>query len=119
MKSTFKSIVVCFLLTTAFAHAHAFLDTSEPSVGSTVTVPPSQVKIWFTERLQHDGSTIQVFDATGREVDRHDAKVDGKNELLMAVSLPKLPPGMYKVAWSAVAIDTHHTQGTFKFEVRP
>ena len=117
MKSPLTTILLCLLLTTTFAHAHAFLDTSEPAVGCTCAAPPSQVKIWFTEKLHHDGSTIQVFDATGREVDRHDVKVSDQNELLMAVSLPKLPPGKYKVEWHAIAIDTHHTQGTFTFVV--
>ncbi len=36
----------------------------------------------------------------------------------MTVSLPSLPPGSYKVKWSAVAVDTHHTTGTFGFEVK-
>lgn len=117
MNSPLKITLLGLLLTTTFAHAHAFLDTSEPAVGCTCAASPQQVKIWFTEKLHHDGSTIAVFDTAGNEVDRHDAKVSDKNELQMAVSLPKLPPGKYKVEWHAIAIDTHHTQGTFTFVV--
>jgi hypothetical protein len=114
------SIPALFLIASTLARAHAFLDSSEPKVGSTVSTPPLVVKIWFTERLHHDPqTTIQVFDASGKEVDRQDAKVDAKNESLMAVSLPKLPPGTYKVVWSAIALDTHHTHGTFTFTVSP
>jgi methionine-rich copper-binding protein CopC len=112
------SISTFLLAATTLARAHAFLDTSEPAVGATVNAPPAQVKIWFTERLQHAASTIQVFDATGREVDRQNVKVNEKNEQLMTVSLPKLPPGTYKVVWSAVALDTHHTHGDFTFTVK-
>ncbi len=120
MKLTPPYILFGLLLTTALARAHAFLDYSEPAVGATVNAPPAQVKIWFTEKLHHDPrSTIQVFDAAGREVDRRDARIDEKNESEMAVSLPKLAPGTYKVVWSAIAIDTHHTHGTFEFGVRP
>jgi len=116
-----KLFYVSFLLivvASAHASAHAFLDYSEPAVGATLSAPPAQVKIWFTEKLHHATSTIQVFDAAGREVDKKDVKFDPKNELEMGVSLGNLPPGTYKVVWNAVAIDTHHTHGTFEFTVR-
>ena len=119
MNSLPKYIVLGLLLTTTLAHAHAFLDYSEPAVGATLNAPPAQVKIWFTEKLHHATSTIQVFDAAGREVDKKDVTFDVKNELEMGVSLEKLPPGTYKVVWNAVAIDTHHTHGTFEFTVKP
>ena len=116
-----KLFYVWFLLmvvASTHADAHAFLDYSEPAVGATLSVPPAQVKIWFTEKLHHATSTIQVFDAAGREVDKKDVTFDPRNELEMGVSLGKLPPGTYKVVWNAVAIDTHHTQGTFPFTVK-
>ena len=101
------------------AQAHAFLEEAEPRVGSTVEASPAQVKIWFTEKLKHDSSNIAVFDAGGNEVDKKDSKIDTDNPLLMSVSVGKLPPGRYKVSWNAVAIDTHHTNGTFNFTVKP
>jgi methionine-rich copper-binding protein CopC len=104
-----------FALATTSAGAHAFLDHAEPRVGSTVPAP-SQVKIWFTEELEGAFSKIQVFDANGKEVDSGKSKVDAA---VMTVSLPHLPPGQYKVKWSAVATDTHHTTGTFGFKIAP
>ena len=32
--------------------AHAFVDHTEPAVGSQIHSVPSQVKIWFTEKLE-------------------------------------------------------------------
>ncbi len=84
---------ILLIITSTLARAHAFLDYSEPNVGSTVTMPPSVVKIWFTEKLHHDPrTTIQVFDAAGHEVDRKDAHVDAKNESEMAVSCQSCHP---------------------------
>jgi methionine-rich copper-binding protein CopC len=100
------------------AGAHAFLDHAEPRVGSTVAAP-SQVKIWFTEELEGAFSTIQVFDASGKEVASGQTKVDPAHKTIMTVALPHLPPGEYKVKWSAVATDTHHTAGTFGFKIAP
>jgi methionine-rich copper-binding protein CopC len=75
------------------------------------------VKAWFTEELEPAFSNIKVFDATGKEIDNKDVKVDSTDKSLMSVSVPKLPAGTYKVKWSAVAVDTHHTTGTFTFTV--
>ena len=37
----------------------------------------------------------------------------------MSVKLHITAPGTYSVTWHAVALDTHHTQGSFKFTVAP
>jgi copper resistance protein C len=97
--------------------AHAFVDHTEPAVGSQIHAAPTQVKIWFTERLEPAMSKIQVFDASSREVDKRDAKIDPSNPALLTVSLPELKPGKYKVVWRAVSVDTHVTTGNFTFEL--
>ena len=118
MKKT-NPIQISALLLAAMtlAHAHAFLDHADPRVGSTVTAP-TQVKIWFTEELEGAFSKIQVFDASGKEIDKKDSKVDASEKAIMTVSLPPLLPGTYKVHWTAVAVDTHHTGGNFEFTVK-
>jgi methionine-rich copper-binding protein CopC len=102
----------------SLAQAHAFLDHADPKVGSTVTGSPSVMKAWFTEELEPAFSKIQVFNAQGTEVDTKNVEVDPANKSLMSVSLPKLSAGTYKVKWSVVAVDTHHTTGTFTFTVQ-
>ncbi len=101
----------------SLAQAHAFLDSAEPKVGSTVHVHPPVVKIWFTKQIVHDGSNIEVFDAQGTEVDRKDNTLDPNDKFLLTVSVPRLSPGIYKVIWNAICRDTHHTTGTFSFTV--
>jgi len=110
---TFGLCIAC----ATFAEAHAFLDHADPRVGSTLTGSPSVVKIWFTEEIEPAFSKIQVFDAKAGEVDQKDSKVDSTDKSLMSVSVSPLPAGVYKVMWSAVAVDTHHTTGTFTFTV--
>ncbi len=107
-----------FVSGTSRAQAHAFLDHAEPKVGSTITGSPTVVKIWFTEEVQSEISGIEVLDSAGREVDKKDVKIDAKDDALMSVSVPKLPPGIYKVEWHAVCRFGHDTNGTFTFEIR-
>ena len=108
------SILILGLVALSRAQAHAFLDHAAPRVGSSGP-PPSAVKLWMTEELEPAFCHVQVFDQAGTEVDRRDAKIAGST---MTVSLPTLAPGTYKVAWKAVATDTHRTTGTFTFTVR-
>ena len=97
--------------------AHAFVHHAEPAVGSQIHGAPTQVKIWFTEKLEPVLSKIQVFDTSGLEIDKRDVKLDQANAALLTVSLPELKPGKYKVVWRAVSVDTHVTTGNFTFEI--
>jgi methionine-rich copper-binding protein CopC len=103
----------------ASAWAHAFLDHADPAVGSTVATSPTEVKAWFTQSLEPAFSTLVVKNEKGDQVDKKDAHLDPKNAQLFIVSLPTLPPGTYTVVWHAVSTDTHKTDGTFKFTIKP
>ena len=103
----------------ARADAHAFLDRATPAVGSTVHVSPPQVKVWFTQRLEPAFSTAQVFDASGKRVDKADAHLDSTDSALLVVTLPQLAPGTYRVTWRVLSVDTHVTEGDFTFDVAP
>ena len=111
--------VLCFLIGAPLAGAHAFLDHAEPKVGSTIQATPTEVKVWFTQKLVVAFSQLQVFDAAGKEVDKHDKKVDASDQALLMVSVPPLKPGKYKVVWRAASVDTHVTNGDFTFEIAP
>jgi len=109
--------VCALLLLSQGSWAHAFVDHTDPAVGSQIHGAPAQVKIWFTEKLEPALSKIQVFDASGQQVDKRDLKIDQSNAALLTVSLPALKPGKYKVVWRAVSVDTHVTTGNFTFEI--
>jgi methionine-rich copper-binding protein CopC len=115
----FLVILAGCLLGAPLARAHAFIDHAEPAVGSAVQEPPAEVRIWFTEKLVGAFCTLQVLDATGKEVDKGGRKVDPQNGALLVLPLPRLQPGKYTVMWKAVSVDTHVTSGKFTFEVKP
>jgi copper resistance protein C len=100
------------------AWAHAFLDHSDPKVGSTVSTPPKEVRIWFTQEIEPAFSTIEVRDSSGKQVDKQDCRQDSQDKKLLIVSVGRLADGEYSVSWSVVSTDTHHTQGDFKFTVK-
>ena len=115
-----KRIVIFFLILVAAStrlKAHAFLKDADPGVGSTMQRSPSEVRIRFTENIEPTVSSIQVFDASGKEVDKRDRHLDHSDHALLHVSLPLLGAGIYKVVWRVVSVDTHVTNGNFTFRV--
>ena len=114
-----RIVIFCLLLVAASARlrAHAFLKDAGPGVGSTIQTSPSEVRIRFTENIEPAVSSIQVFDASGKEVDKRDLHLDRSDHALLHVSLPLLGAGIYKVVWRVVSVDTHVTNGNFTFRV--
>ncbi len=104
------------LLLMAFANvaaqSHAFLDHASPLVGSTVASAPREVALTFTQNLESAFSSVQVTDANGGRVDQGKAQISGNT---MRVGLKSISPGIYRVRWQALSVDTHKTQGSFTF----
>jgi len=117
MKHIILSFSLILLAGSARLEAHAFLKDAEPGVGSTVQASPNEVKIRFTENIEPAFSSIQVFETSGKEVDKRDVHLDHSDRTLLHVSLPPLGAGIYKVVWRVVSVDTHVTNGSFTFRV--
>jgi hypothetical protein len=119
MNSLCRILCCCLLLVLppARLNAHAFLEHSDPPVGGKVQSAPAAVRIWFTEAIEPVFSSIQILDARGKQVDKKDTHSDHSNRSLLQVSLPHLGPGIYKVVWRVVSVDTHRTNGHFTFQI--
>jgi len=102
---------------TGVALGHSGLQRAEPPVESTLKRPPTEVKLYFSERLEPAYSTVRVEDGKGARVDRDDSHVDRSNPLLMRVTLTPLDRGTYTVVWRVLSVDSHITQGRFKFRI--
>ena len=100
--------------------AHAFLVRAEPRVGTKVNKVPTEVRVWFSETVQARMSSIQVFDESGKQVDKKDTHSDRANRTILCISpIPALTPGSYKVVWRVTSADTHVTSGNFHFQIVP
>jgi methionine-rich copper-binding protein CopC len=119
-----KSFVIVAALTVGSviagpAFAHARLERALPRVGSTLKAVPTEVSLWLTEPLEPAFSTIEVLDEKGTRVDKDGARVDPENHKKLTINLSQLGLGTYKVVWHVVSVDTHATEGDFKFTVAP
>ncbi len=97
--------------------AHAFLDHSDPAVGSTVSASPSVLNLWFTQQLEPAFSWVTVTDGSGATVNDGTAAINASDQTELTVKLKPLPPGTYTVKWHVLSVDTHTTEGDFTFQV--
>jgi copper resistance protein C len=97
---------------------HAFPDHSDPRAGSTLSAPPVSVFIWFDSYIEPVFSRLTVQDASGKQVDLGNSRVDSSNSVLLEVGLPALSAGTYRVIWNVVARDGHRTTGDFTFTIK-
>jgi methionine-rich copper-binding protein CopC len=112
-------ITLCATASASPAFAHAHLRSATPAVDSTVQTAPTQVAITYSEGVEPKFSTIEVQDSAGKRVDKNDPHTAPSDNKILSVGLPSLPPGTYKVIWHATAVDTHKTEGTFTFTIKP
>jgi len=104
-------------LTATVAAGHAVLQRAEPRVESTLKRAPDEIKLYFTERLEPAYSSVRVVNDQNVQVDRQDSRVDRSNPALLRATLPRLPPGTYKVIWRVLSIDADVTEGGFTFRI--
>ena len=115
-RGLFLALVV-WVLGVGLALAHSALQRAEPPVESKLKRPPSEVKLYFTGRLEPAYSTVRVRDDQGAEVDRQDTRVDPSNPLLLRVTLQPLERGAYTVIWRVLSVDGNVTEGRYTFRV--
>jgi methionine-rich copper-binding protein CopC len=102
------------------AFAHAFLDRAVPAVGSTVQGSPGEIRLVFSEAIVPAFAGVQIATAEGAPVEAGKPAIDAANPAVLHVLLGHpLRPGVYKVTWHVVAVDTHRTEGSYIFTVMP
>jgi methionine-rich copper-binding protein CopC len=115
----FAVVAVPLLMSTGTAFAHADLETSNPSAGSTVKTAPTEISITFSEEVEPRFSGIEVQDAQGQRVDEGEAHSASDDAKVLTVGLKPLTPGTYKVIWHNTSVDSHKEKGSFEFTVKP
>lgn len=101
----------------AFAHAH--LEKEIPAADSSVS-PPSELRLIFSEGIEPTFTKVKITTAAGVAVDVGEITTNPKdNKELIVIPVKPLSAGEYKVEWHAVSVDTHKSEGHYRFKVKP
>jgi copper resistance protein C len=96
------------------------LQKAAPAVGGTVSASPTEIRLKFSEGIEPRFSGIALATPAGAAQPLGKANVDPADNSTLIAPIPQpLKPGVYKVTWHAVSVDTHKTQGSFTFTVAP
>lgn len=123
--------LVVFLGTGAVpARAHAVVVRTEPADGAVLVAPPPQIRLWFSEPIALNLTTLDLVDANGRHIPikglRGDAaalavavRSEGAGAAEVAIDLPSLLPSVYRLSWRTLSnTDLHNTSGLIVFGVQ-
>ena len=111
------AIVVAAILYGSLAHAHAELQSTEPSAGAGIA-SPKEIRITFSEAVIPKFSGIELKDRSGKLITTGKPETDPANRNILVVPVSEqLAPGEYKVEWHAVSEDTHRVKGSYSFSV--
>jgi copper resistance protein C len=108
--------ILLLISAAASASARPLLEHASPTAGSTVRRSPSQIALSFNQVLLPSDSEAVVRSASGGVVSSGKSRVLG-NKTQLQVPVSSLPPGKYRVEWSATSADRIHNQGSFSFVV--
>lgn len=98
--------------------AHAIMVKSQPVVDSTIAESPTQIDVWFNDKVGSEYKALAVIDNTGKRVDNKDIVQETFDQSHIYVTVPKLAPGTYTVRYRVVSIDTHIVTGKYNFTLK-
>lgn len=101
------------ILAVAPVSAHAELEVSDPADGATLTTPPTQVVLGFSEELA-DKSKFKLLGPDGATVANGTV---GQDATTLSATGLSLGPGLYTVEWTSVAPDGDVLRGKLTFTV--
>ena len=110
--------VLCLLLPSTAALAHANLVSSNPAADA-VVVAPKTIKLTFSEKIDPASSGIQLSMGDGMAVATAAASVSADGKTLMARTTSPFMAGKWTLSWHALSADDGHgTQGSYSFTIK-
>lgn len=107
-------LMMLLLAMPTLASAHANLESSSPLQNEELKESPSEIRIKFTEEIDPKLSQITLEDEKGKSIE---GRLSAEDKVWLIFKVPKLATGVYKVKWQVLSVDTHVTEGSFRFAV--
>lgn len=100
------------------ALAHSQLVKAEPPRRAVLTKSPTQVRLWFNEKIEGDYASLVVLDAKNKPITETNPTLVSDDPKSIVLPLPELAPGKYSVKFRVLSVDGHVVESTFDFSVK-
>lgn len=107
-------VLVGAVIMPSLAGAHAYLERSEPVMESQWDEAPAEIRLKFSEPIDPRWSRVTVVDERGTEIP---GELQSEGDAWLIYIPESLEDGIYKVYWQVLSVDTHVTDGSFRFSV--
>lgn len=118
----FAGVILTVALATATpltsALAHSMLVKAEPPRRAVLTKPPTQVRLWFNEKIEGDYASLMVLDAQKQPITDLKPTLAPDDQKSIILPLPELAPGKYSVKFRVLSVDGHVVESVFDFTVK-
>jgi methionine-rich copper-binding protein CopC len=113
-------LIIVFVLAAPVtsALAHSMLVKAEPPRRAVLTKSPSQVRLWFNEKIEGDYASLVVLNAQKQPITDAKPTLAPDDQKSIVLSLPELAPGKYSVKFRVLSVDGHVVDSTFDFTVK-
>lgn len=111
-------VVVALGLPVTPAWAHSQLVKAEPPRRAVLTKSPTQVRLWFNEKIEGDYASLVVLDAKKQPVTETSPTLALDDPKSIILPLPGLAPGKYSVKFRVLSVDGHVVESTFDFTIK-
>ena len=111
-------IFIALALASEIAFAHARLQESTPANGATVGPAPTELRLTYNEPVEVAMSTVKLIDSGEAAMSTDKVAADPVDDKTLVQPLPKLAPGEFRVQWTTMGHDGHHTKGEIRFTVK-
>lgn len=122
MASSSKRLAFLLLaasLTPSLALAHAHLQQQQPAADSVATPQTKNLTLTFSEGVEPAFSGVTLTGPHNKAIATGPVSVASGNDRQLTVPLrAELTPGDYRVDWHVVSVDSHKTQGSYRFSVK-
>ena len=103
------------------AMMHMKLSRSEPAANAMLRTPPTDLKLWFTQRPELTVTSVKLRSGSGASAHERAlaplARAAVDSAPIVAPVGATLAPGHYEIAWRTMARDGHVLNGVIPFDV--
>jgi copper resistance protein C len=121
-----RDLQVCLTLVMAMvlgmpvssALAHSMLVKAEPPRRAILTKSPSQVRLWFNEKIEGDYASLVVLNDKKQSITAVKPILAPDDPKSIVLPLPELIPGKYSIKFRVLSVDGHVVESSFDFTVK-